>query len=180
MPAHARPLYTAYIALGANLPSAAGAPAATIRAALDQLAAIAPAELPLSASSLYATEPVGSPEGLAQPTYINAIACLHTTLGPEPLLAALLAIEQSFGRIRSAPNGPRTLDLDLLMLDDIVLATAALILPHPRFHERRFVLTPLSEVAPTLRHPTLGRTMAALLAELPDTGEQASSGVRQL
>jgi 2-amino-4-hydroxy-6-hydroxymethyldihydropteridine diphosphokinase len=171
----------AYVALGSNLGSHAGDAAATVLAGIGALGSLAVAEedgeAAVVASSLYATAPVGFHD---QPLFVNAVVRLRTLLGPEALLEALLAIERSFGRVREVLNGPRTLDLDLLMEDDLVMATAALTLPHPRIGERRFVLAPLVEIAPGLRHPVLGRTMAELLAALPDAGEQAVDGVQRI
>ncbi len=145
---------TAYVALGANI----GEPARTVRAAFDALAGLAGVRL-AAASSLYRTAPVGLTD---QPDFINAVACLETDLAPEALLAALFAVEARFGRRRGAKNGPRSLDLDLLLYDDRVLHVPGLTLPHPRLHLRAFVLAPLAEIAPGLALPGRG-TVAAWL-----------------
>ena len=144
----------AYVALGANI----GDAAATIRDAFAALAAIEGVAL-RRASSLYRTAPVGLAH---QPDFINAAACVETELAPEALLAALLATEARFGRVRAGKNGPRTLDLDLLLYADRVLETPSLTLPHPRLHLRAFVLAPLAEIAPDLAIPGRG-TVAAWL-----------------
>lgn len=117
-------------------------------------------------SSFYDTEPVGC---VAQPNFLNAVAELHTTLPPQELLAGLLWIEQQHGRDRgsSPPKGPRTLDLDLLSYDAMVLSMPSLTLPHPALAERAFVLQPLAEIAPHWRHPVSGKLVSQLLTELP-------------
>jgi 2-amino-4-hydroxy-6-hydroxymethyldihydropteridine diphosphokinase len=102
-----------------------------------------------------------------QPWYVNGVASVETALAPLALLEALLAVEAGFGRRRSVPDAARTLDLDLLDYDGRLCATATLELPHPRLHERRFVLAPLCDIAPEWRHPRLGLTAAELLARLP-------------
>lgn len=116
-------------------------------------------------SSRYLTEPVDAPP---QDWFVNAVAAGRTSLTPEELLAACLRVERSLGRERTVHHGPRTLDLDILIYGDALREGPDLILPHPRLHERRFVLTPLCELAPDLRHPRLGATMRELLARCPD------------
>ncbi|MDD2883694.1 MAG: 2-amino-4-hydroxy-6-hydroxymethyldihydropteridine diphosphokinase [Dechloromonas sp.] len=151
----------AYLALGANL----GDPVATVQAAFAALAALPGSQL-LATSKLYRTAPVGITE---QPEFVNAAALLDTPLAPEALLDALLAIEAQFGRIRAERNGPRTLDLDLLLYDDQVLNTPRLTLPHPRLHLRAFVLYPLADLDPDLRLPGRG-TLAAWLPAVANQG----------
>ncbi len=152
---------TAYVALGANL----GNPTAAVLAALAALANL-PESRVARCSSLYRTAPVGI---LSQPDFVNAVAVLETTLPPEALLDALLDIEARFGRVRRERNGPRTLDLDLLLYDDIELDLPRLTLPHPRLHLRAFVLLPLAEVAPDLVIPRRG-SLAAWLPAVANQG----------
>jgi len=152
---------TAYVALGANL----GNPTAAVLAAFAALANL-PESRVARCSSLYRTAPVGI---LSQPDFVNAVAVLETTLAPEALLDALLDIEARFGRIRRERNGPRTLDLDLLLYDDIELDLPRLTLPHPRLHLRAFVLLPLAEVAPDLAIPRRG-SLAAWLPAVANQG----------
>ena len=151
----------AYVALGANL----GDPAATVRAAFGALANL-PESRVVHGSSLYRTAPVGITE---QPEFINAVAQLETTLAPEALLDALFDIELRFGRIRADKNGPRTLDLDLLLYNDQFLELPRLTLPHPRLHLRAFVLHPLAEIAPDLLIPGRG-SIAAWLPAVANQG----------
>ncbi len=157
----------AAIALGANLPSRVGEPAATLAAAVEELGAYGKV---IARSSLYRTAPVGLAQ---QPDFLNGAVILETPLPPRELLEALLTIERGFGRERSQqpPKGPRTLDLDLLLFDALVLDEPVLTLPHPAMHQRRFVLEPLAELVPDWQHPVLHRSVGALLEALPlDTG----------
>ena len=142
----------AFIALGANLAD----PEHQVRAALESLSRLPNCRL-LRASSLYRTAPVGV---AGQPDFINAVALMETTLAPQALLATLFTIETEFGRRRDYRNAPRTLDLDLLLYDDLVLDSAELQLPHPRMHLRAFVLAPLLEIAPDCAIPGRGTAAA--------------------
>lgn len=151
---------TAYIGMGGNLDSWAGAPEATLAAAALRLESLGRV---VSRSSLYSTAPVGF---AAQPRFVNAVVALETELAPRELLKGLLAIEQEFGRDRSAgiANGPRTLDLDILLLDGLRISDPDLEIPHPRLAERAFVLVPLNEIAPLAMVPERGKTVAQLAA----------------
>jgi 2-amino-4-hydroxy-6-hydroxymethyldihydropteridine diphosphokinase len=145
----------AYVALGSNL----GDPLATVQAAFAALRDLPQTRL-AAASSLYRSAPVGLKN---QPDFINAVAALDTRLDAEALLDALFAIEARFGRRRDYHHAPRTLDLDLLLYGDETRATPRLVLPHPRMHERAFVLLPLVEIAPDAVIP--GHGPAAALTE---------------
>jgi 2-amino-4-hydroxy-6-hydroxymethyldihydropteridine diphosphokinase len=155
---------TAYIALGANIPSPVGSPRQTLDAAILRLAELGRVT---AKSSYYETTPVGFAD---QPTFVNAAAALETDLPPQSLLDHLLEIERSLGRDRSLgiPNGPRTLDLDLLLYGDRILSTETLQLPHPRMLDRSFVLIPLAEIAPQHIHPQALKSMKQLLLNLTE------------
>ena len=163
---------TAYIALGSNL----GNRGEALSSAVGHLRSLGRV---VALSSLYETDPVGYHD---QPAFLNAVVALETQLEPLPLLRGLLTIERELGRDRSqgALKGPRTLDLDLLLMGEWIVAGEELTLPHPELDRRRFVLEPLAEIAPELRHPESNQTMAELLALLPDEGENCISAVRRL
>jgi len=155
-----------YLGLGSNL----GDREQHLHAALAGLARRGCALERLSAC--YETEPVGGPP---QGRYLNAVATGRTALAPRALLEACLAVERERGRERRERWAARTLDVDLLLYGDRSLDEPGLRVPHPRLHERRFVLEPLAEIAPDLVHPTLGATVRELLERCPDT-----SGVARL
>ena len=139
---------TAYVGIGANL----GDARANVLDAVERLRKLPGATLE-AVSSLYRTAPIDS----SGDDYINAVARLSTGLAPQQLLEALFAIEQAHGRERPYRNSPRTLDLDLLLYGDQQISTATLTVPHPRMHQRAFVLMPLLELAPDATLPGLGR-----------------------
>lgn len=149
----------AYVALGSNL----GDRADYLERALTSLRQHDGFEV-TRVSPVYETRPVGGPAGLGP--YLNAVAEVRTQREANEVLEALLSIEQKLGRVRHERNGPRTIDLDLLLYGDLVYADARLIVPHPRLHERLFVLQPLAQLAPGFLHPVLKRSIADLLTEL--------------
>jgi 2-amino-4-hydroxy-6-hydroxymethyldihydropteridine diphosphokinase len=155
-------MHTAYIGMGANLPSHAGSPETTLAAAADRLKSLGHVT---KRSSLYSTEPVGFAD---QPRFVNAVIELETSLTPRELLDGLLAIEKEFGRDRSAAiaNGPRTLDLDILLFGSVTISEPGLEIPHPRLAERKFVLIPLREIASDLRDIQTGLTVTQTLDTL--------------
>jgi 2-amino-4-hydroxy-6-hydroxymethyldihydropteridine diphosphokinase len=160
---------TTYIGLGANLPSAAGPPEATLAAAglrLESLGRI------IARSSLFSTAPVGFAD---QPHFVNAVVALETELALRALLTKLLDIEREFGRDRAAsfPNGPRTLDLDILLFGDLQIDEPDLEVPHPRLSTRAFVLVPLVQIAPRALDPASGRTVGQLLQSLREKADNS-------
>ncbi|MHB1768572.1 MAG: 2-amino-4-hydroxy-6-hydroxymethyldihydropteridine diphosphokinase [Phycisphaerae bacterium] len=151
-----------YIALGSNL----GRREENLRQALVRIAMIAGTKVSL-VSELIVTAPVGGPPG--QQDYYNAAARLVTELSPHGLLADLVGVERAMGRDRSCEtrHGPRIIDLDILLFGDIIIDSPELKIPHPRMHERLFVLRPLAQIAPNVIHPSMGKTVIALLQACP-------------
>lgn len=156
----------AAIALGSNLESEMGDREANLRIAVERVGALGTV---LAVSSFYDTEPVGY---VAQPRFLNGTLLLETELGPLELMRGLLAVERAMGRDRvgGVAKGPRVIDLDLLLYGQVVMDTDELTLPHPAMAEREFVLRPLAEIAPEMRHPAEGLTVAELWERLPDHG----------
>jgi 2-amino-4-hydroxy-6-hydroxymethyldihydropteridine diphosphokinase len=161
------------VSIGANLPGPDGAPPLeTCRRAAAALDALPGLRL-RGLSRWFATAPVlpaGTPSAARQPAYVNAVADLAVEQGaaidPAALLQRLMALEAAAGRVRAAPNAPRVLDLDIVAMGDLVRRAPDPVLPHPRAHERAFVLVPLAEVAPGWVHPVLGQRVEALIAGL--------------
>ena len=145
----------AFVALGSNLNGDLDSPASQVIRAFQAIDKLPKTKL-IKTSSLYQSAPVGY---ASQPDFINAVVEISTQLKPEALLVALLNIENEAGRERTFSNAPRVLDLDLLLYDDLVLHTKKLTLPHPRMHERGFVLLPLAEIAPDLVIPNGGNVV---------------------
>jgi 2-amino-4-hydroxy-6-hydroxymethyldihydropteridine diphosphokinase len=143
---------TVYLSLGSNL----GDRAANLRTGLEKLAEFGTV---VAVSSFYETEPV---ELAAQPWFLNCAAKLDTEKMPRQLIAGILSIEKSMGRQRTQKNGPRIIDIDILLFGASTIDISSLTVPHPRLHERRFVLEPLVEIAPEIRHPVFKRTMRQL------------------
>jgi len=154
----------AAIALGSNLASPFGDRAANLREAVTRVEALGRVR---AVSSFYSTAPVGFTD---QPDFLNAALLLETELEPLELMRALLAIERAMGRDRATAiaKGPRLIDLDLLLMDDVVVKSAELTLPHPAMWGRRFVLEPLAEIAPAMVDPLSGRSVSEMLARLGD------------
>jgi 2-amino-4-hydroxy-6-hydroxymethyldihydropteridine diphosphokinase len=147
-----------YLSLGSNLDDRAANLEAAIHR-LEQLGEIT------AKSSVYETEPV---EMEQQPWFLNCVIALETELTPEEFLTRILAIEQSLGRRRIQPKGPRLIDIDILFFGSSIVNTETLTIPHPALHQRRFVLEPLAEIVPEFRHPVSKKTVRELLHALPE------------
>jgi 2-amino-4-hydroxy-6-hydroxymethyldihydropteridine diphosphokinase len=154
-------MHTAFLSLGSNV----GDRSAQLREACERLR---DAGEVVRISSYYETEPM---EFIAQPWFLNCVVELRTEITPVELMRTLLRIERAMGRERNQAKGPRNIDLDLLLYDDEMIATAELTLPHPAMHARRFVLVPLAEIAPAAMHPILRKNAGQLIADLPEGGE---------
>ena len=152
--------HTIYLALGTNL----GERLANLRAAID---ALAPEVCVTAESPVYETPPWGFTE---QPAFLNMTVEAETDLGPGALLDHLKRLESELGRVESFRYGPRLIDLDILFYDDLALDTPPLVIPHPRLHQRAFVLVPLADLAPELVHPVLKRRVSELLSDVDTSG----------
>lgn len=146
-----------YLSLGSNL----GDRAANLNDAISRIAKIGDV---MSVSSFYETEPV---EYTAQPWFLNCAVKLDTEKMPKQLLAAVLDLERQMGRRRTQQKGPRTIDIDILLFGNSIIEAKDLVVPHPALHQRRFVLEPMTEIAPEARHPVFKRTMRELRDALP-------------
>ena len=151
---------TAYLSLGSNISDRV----ANIRECIVLLGSAGRVS---KVSSFYETEPMELRE---QPWFVNCVVKLETELDPEQLLTAIRRIEEELGRTREIPKGPRNIDIDILLLDSTIVEKEDLQVPHSAMHERRFVLEPLVEIAPEIRHPVLGRTARELLQDLGSVG----------
>jgi 2-amino-4-hydroxy-6-hydroxymethyldihydropteridine diphosphokinase len=151
---------TAYLSLGSNL----GDRAANLEAAIERLGELGQV---VARSAIYETEPV---EMERQPWFLNCVVAIETELMPRQFLSRVLAIEQKMGRRRTQPKGPRTIDIDILLFGASIVDTPSLTIPHPAMHRRRFVLEPLAEIAPELRHPVLKKTVREMMEALRPRG----------
>jgi 2-amino-4-hydroxy-6-hydroxymethyldihydropteridine diphosphokinase len=149
---------TAYLSLGSNL----GDRAANLRAAITQLSA---AGRLVAVSGMYETQPVEVPD---QPWFVNCVAAIETDFTARELLDLALSIEAAMGRLRMREKGARNIDIDVVLFGELVVDEPGLKIPHPAMHRRRFVLEPLVEIAPEVRHPESGKTASEMLAEFAD------------
>ncbi len=149
---------TVFLGVGSNL----GDRSEYIQRALSELKQNRDIQF-VQSSEMYETDPVGGPDG--QGKYLNVVWQLETQLSPDNLLSNLLRVEQALGRERSEKNSPRTIDLDILFYDDQILNTPSLKIPHPRLHERAFVLKPLCDLIPERKHPVLQRSLRDLMSQ---------------
>jgi 2-amino-4-hydroxy-6-hydroxymethyldihydropteridine diphosphokinase len=155
---HFESVKTIYLALGSNI----GDRGSNLRAAIRDISGAGITVL--RESPVYETEPVGLSD---QRWFLNMVVEAETALFPMQLLTRTGKIERMLGRVRTVPNGPRTIDIDILLYANAVIRTPRLEIPHPRMHERRFVLAPLADLAPTLRHPVTRKTVSQMLGEAP-------------
>lgn len=154
----------AYIGVGSNMGDRAG----NCLQAFQRLGRL-PGTVLAGYSDLYLTQPQGREE---QEWFVNGVALLETSLPARELLDRLMDVEQAMGRVRKGRWGPRVMDLDILLYSNRVIREPGLIVPHPRMHERRFVLVPMAQMAPDLAHPVLGLSMGELLGQLPEEGQR--------
>ncbi|MBI1211063.1 MAG: 2-amino-4-hydroxy-6-hydroxymethyldihydropteridine diphosphokinase [Alphaproteobacteria bacterium] len=162
-----------YLALGANMPSSVGSPEQTLRrvlALLPSRGVIVEAVSPFYRSPAW-------PDA-ADPPFVNVVARVRTRLPPADLMRALLQLESEFGRKRTVKNAPRTLDIDIVDYAGLVTDAPHLMLPHPRLHERAFVLRPLCDLAPDWRHPETGQTVSELLRIVGEDGLERLESAR--
>lgn len=161
------PGHLAFLSLGANIGDRQG----TLARALEMIAETPGISL-LRTSGFYATDPVGY---LEQPEFVNSAAVIRTVLAPVELLERLREIELKLGRIRRRKWHEREIDIDIILIDDLVIRTERLTVPHPEMQHRAFVLVPLAEIAPEARHPLLRKTVREILGDLADT-----AGIRMM